>query len=962
MRKNMVSLTIALGVLGATVAATAQQRPQSQWPKGASKKEIVALQQDAQSRTASAHTPMWSDSDPANDPSGPPANDNCADAQAVAVPSSTNGTNVGATADAAVLVEFCGASGSAANRESVWYSLTGTGNLITLSTCNAFSDANHPDTKISVHTDGCGTLTCVDGNDDNCAGFNGFLSTVSFCSVSGTQYWINVRGFGVGDTGGFQLDVSEGAMCGGGPGQDCNSAEVISATSFTSTGNHGGWFTFTATDEFQAIETCGSTFDTGISVFDSCGGIELKFNDDCDQGFFGAGSDPNASCFNAALGTSCFCFDSEPGTQYWLFAGVWNGSPPPAGETLDLTLTAKPNCGPVSACCADASGTCFDDNPPGGCFAGETEYPNLTCAEVEANGDCPDQFAACCQFATGNCFDDLPGNCFPDEIEFPFQTCAEIEGLGLCEPPPPCELSCEPGSTPEGDPTCGLPTDTVNGGCNVMPTAYQTISCGQTYCGTSRAEGGSRDLDWFHFTLTEPTEVSWTITAQYPVNIIIWPFDVCPPPAPIAFVQAGDCETGSASVTLPAGEYTAFMGPQLFEGTACGAIYNATLECTPTDACCDGNTGICTDNVPQDQCGTPPPDIHGASGLNIPVPDGGGPGSCATHVINVAGAAFNVSDVNVGLELTHSWVGDVTVSVEHNATTVMIIDRPGVPASTFGCASNNYDIVLDDEGGGGSVETFCEGTDAGNNPPSPPNYVPNNPLSAFDGMPALGNWTIRICDFVTPDTGPLTAWSVQFPGTGGPDPLFSWHPETNCSDVNCVIQNGACCNNQTGVCTNDVFEADCDGVDERWELQVDCVDLNPPCEPPRGACCNDATGVCTSLVFEANCLGVNQRWAEGVLCANIFPPCEGPTGACCDTATGQCSDGLTEEECLGPQPSPAGGGVGNVWAQDQDCADIVCGVPPVPTVTQWGLIIMTLAGLALGSVLFGRRLRAAESA
>ncbi|NOT01967.1 MAG: hypothetical protein HOP29_15235 [Phycisphaerales bacterium] len=947
MRKSIGTLAGVVAVVGCTTLALAQTRELSQ--KGLTKKDINAIQQASQNRHASESTPTWSNVNPANDPAAPPANDDCAAPEAVAIPSSTMGTTVEATPEAG-LVSGCGTSGSTTG-DGVWYTLVGNGNMLTLTTCNAFSDANHEDTKIGVYTGACppASLTCVTGNDDGCAGFNGFLSTATFCSTMGVPYRINVRDFNAAlANGGFQLDVMNGAPCGVAAGSTCANAQVVAPDSFNSVVDHGGWFKFTADDAIEAIETCGSTFDSLINIYDSCGGTLLDSNDDCNAGSFGAGSDPGSSCFGTTVGESCVCFDTTPSTMYWVEVTHWLGGPPTAGATLALTTESLAMCAapPVqSACCDDASGTCFDNNPPGGCFAGETEYPALTCAEVEANGDCPDPIlSACCEDATGTCFDDnLPGGCFAGETEYPGLTCAEVEANGDCPEPPPCELSCLGGSIPEGEPTCGLPTDTVNGGCNVTPNAYQPIACGQTRCGTSRADGPSRDLDWYQFTLTQPTIVTWTVTAQFPVNALVFPLG-CPVGA--VFSDAAlDCETAVVTQLLAPGTYVGFVGPQLFTGTPCGRIYNATLTCTATDACCDGNTGICTDNVAQQDCGLPPPDVRGASGLNIPVPDGGGDASCATHTINVTGAAFNVTDVNVGLSLTHSWVGDVKVSVEHNATTVMVIDQPGVPASTFGCSTANYaGLILDDEGAGGPVETLCVA-----NASSPPNYTPPSPLSAFDGMPALGNWTIKICDYATPDTGPLTAWSVQFPGSGPPDPLFSWHPETYCSDVNCVIQNGACCNNQTGDCVDDVFEADCDGPNERWELTTNCVDLIPPCEPPRGACCNDATGACVNNVFQASCVG--QRWSEGTLCANISPPCEAPRGACCE-GDGTCANDVFQADCDGPTQA---------WAQDQDCNQIVCGVPPVPTVTQWGLIIMTLGGLALGSVLFGRRLRSATA-
>ncbi len=48
-----------------------------------------------------------------------------------------------------------------------------------------------------------------------------------------------------------------------------------------------------------------------------------------------------------------------------------------------------------------------------------------------------------------------------------------------------------------------------------------------------------------------------------------------------------------------------------------------------------------------------------------------------------------------------------------------------------------------------------------------------------------------------------------------------------------------------------------------------------------GACCNDATGVCTDDVLNLDCVGPDERFASGTLCANLVPPCETSVGACC---------------------------------------------------------------------------------
>jgi len=125
-----------------------------------------------------------------------------------------------------------------------------------------------------------------------------------------------------------------------------------------------------------------------------------------------------------------------------------------------------------------------------------------------------------------------------------------------------------------------------------------------------------------------------------------------------------------------------------------------------------------------------------------------------SHTINVP-ESFTINDLNVDLEISHTRVGDLVVMISHGATTVTIIDRPGTPGP--GCSADNYEELFLDDEGTLPIETQCA-----NNLMSPPNYIPNNPLSAFDGMDAQGDWTITVKDVVNYQSGRLTEWSLHF--------------------------------------------------------------------------------------------------------------------------------------------------------------------------------------------------------
>ena len=137
---------------------------------------------------------------------------------------------------------------------------------------------------------------------------------------------------------------------------------------------------------------------------------------------------------------------------------------------------------------------------------------------------------------------------------------------------------------------------------------------------------------------------------------------------------------------------------------------------------------------------------------NLAIPDDYAEG--VTHTINVPDS-FTIVDADVDLAITHTYVDDLIVVVEHLGISATMISRP------LACGHNNYDIILDDEGTGGAIEDQCV-----DNLSSPPNYTPNELLSVFDGMDAAGDWVIGVSDNDDNDTGTLDRWSLHLEPLG----------------------------------------------------------------------------------------------------------------------------------------------------------------------------------------------------
>ncbi|MGH8042320.1 MAG: proprotein convertase P-domain-containing protein [Rudaea sp.] len=145
----------------------------------------------------------------------------------------------------------------------------------------------------------------------------------------------------------------------------------------------------------------------------------------------------------------------------------------------------------------------------------------------------------------------------------------------------------------------------------------------------------------------------------------------------------------------------------------------------------------------------------GGANCSIAIPDNTPAGVSSTFTVS---GCNTIDDVNVGLSIDHTWVGDLIVTVKSpGATSVTIVNRPGVPASTYGCGGDNIRAVLDDEGAGGPVENACATTV----PTIFGAFTPNSSLTVFDNTTGNGTWTLKVSDNVAGDIGTLNDWSLQ---------------------------------------------------------------------------------------------------------------------------------------------------------------------------------------------------------
>ncbi|MEM6295686.1 MAG: proprotein convertase P-domain-containing protein [Myxococcota bacterium] len=118
----------------------------------------------------------------------------------------------------------------------------------------------------------------------------------------------------------------------------------------------------------------------------------------------------------------------------------------------------------------------------------------------------------------------------------------------------------------------------------------------------------------------------------------------------------------------------------------------------------------------------------------------------AIDVINVPDMG-TVADVDVFVDITHTWTGDVDLFLETGGTSVQFLD------GVCGSADDMFATFNDEGSAGAGVNCIAPVVVEGN-------LTPNNPLTAFDGLEMNGDWTLTAIDNVGGDDGTLNEWCI----------------------------------------------------------------------------------------------------------------------------------------------------------------------------------------------------------
>lgn len=546
---------------------------------------------------------------------GPPANDDCAGAVTVTL-GSTNFDNTFAATNGTPGTCVVGGSDGA----DLWFRFVAPSAGLYSFDTNLSTGLT--DTTMQLFSV-CGgaELAC-----DDDAG-TGFLSQISYTAAAGEEILVRVAGWGTApQRGAGTLSIVAATP----PANDtCATAASVGVgttawdNSFANTDGpsasctFGGvdgadiYYTFTppAAGAYR-IDTNGSTIgDTTLALYSACAGAEIACDDDSGTGLLsqltyvatttdpviirvaswgatpirGAGllniapvvlqpGDTCATALTASLGNNEFDnsnYNTDSPAASCAFFGldgkdIWYTFTAPAAgsftfDTLlstgqtDTTLEIFDACGGASLTCNDDAGGGLLSRAALAMTAGQTVR-----VRVASWGENPAGGAATLRIGELNCA--------------PFAIPA--------------------GATDEGEPcNLGAP-DAVNGGCNSVPEAFGSIGCGQTVTGTSWWSNGlgSRDTDWFAFTLSAETNVRLRGQAEF--NAVIFLISI--PDCTSAAVVADSANLGAAcpefdfNSTVPAGNYVAFIapsfaGPDVFCGT--GDRYWLNLQLNAPTGC-----------------------------------------------------------------------------------------------------------------------------------------------------------------------------------------------------------------------------------------------------------------------------------------------------------------------------------------------------------------------------------------
>ena len=216
-----------------------------------------------------------------------------------------------------------------------------------------------------------------------------------------------------------------------------------------------------------------------------------------------------------------------------------------------------------------------------------------------------------------------------------------------------------------------------------------------------------------------PTTLTWTASASNPVTYTV---DLATDAGFTSIVQSTSSIAGTSLAVSGLGTSTTYYWRVRVDNACASSAFSSTYSFT-TNSC---GTAASTD-VP------------------INITTSGTPTVTSTVTVGNTGIT---TDVNLlGLDISHTWVNDLTISLTSpQGTVVSIIDQ---------ICNDEDDFLLNIDDAGAAQGTI----------PCPPigggTYQADGLMSAFNGEDPFGTWILTVTDNVNQDGGDINGWALE---------------------------------------------------------------------------------------------------------------------------------------------------------------------------------------------------------
>jgi uncharacterized repeat protein (TIGR01451 family) len=125
--------------------------------------------------------------------------------------------------------------------------------------------------------------------------------------------------------------------------------------------------------------------------------------------------------------------------------------------------------------------------------------------------------------------------------------------------------------------------------------------------------------------------------------------------------------------------------------------------------------------------------------------------TCTSPMVRNFTVAANaqITDVNIGVQFTHSYRGDVRATLVSPAGTVVNL------ITNVGTSADNLNTLFDDSAAA-SITTHTTNDNTAAAPPYQRTFRPEGSLASFNGQGSAGTWQLTICDSLNSDSGNFT--------------------------------------------------------------------------------------------------------------------------------------------------------------------------------------------------------------